>query len=315
MRALLIVNPHATSTTQLHRDVIASALASAVELEVVQTRYRGHAAGLAATAAAGGCDLIITLGGDGTVNEAVNGIMRAAGPDGTPGPAAARPALAALPGGNANVFTRSLGLPASPVDAAGRVLHALAAGQQRTIGLGVADGRYFAFNAGLGLDAEVVRAVEGRRAHGVPLTPAMYARTALRQYFRLTDRRRPALSLEIGGTVVAERLYIGIVANTAPWTFLGRRPVQASPAADFEAGLDLLALRSLRAPATARVLAQMLARGGAGPSGGSVLALHDQPAFTLAAGRPVAMQVDGEYVGERERVGFCAAPRALRVVA
>ncbi len=315
MRALLIVNPHATSTTQLHRDVIASALASAVELEVVQTRYRGHAAGLAAAAAAGGSDLVITLGGDGTVNEAINGIMRAAGEDGRPGPAAGLPALAALPGGSANVFTRSLGLPASPVDAAGHILHALAGRRERTIGLGRADGRYFAFNAGLGLDAEVVRAVEGRRAHGSPVTPAMYARTALRQYFRLTDRRRPALSLEQDGQVAADHLFVGIVSNTAPWTYLGRRPVQASPQAGFDRGLDLLALRSLRAPSTARVLAQMLSEHAGPPAGRRVLTLHDQAAFVLAADRPVAMQVDGEYVGERDRVCFRSAARALRVVA
>ncbi len=315
MRALLIVNPHATSTTQLRRDVIASALASAVELEVVQTRYRGHAAGLAAAAAAGGCDLVITLGGDGTVNEAVNGMMRAAGPDGTPGPAAARPALAALPGGNANVFTRSLGLPASrwtrPATCCTRWPRAGSGPSGwawRTGGTSPSTpaSAWTPRWSGRWRDA-------GRTA--VPLTPALYVRMALRQYFRLTDRRHPALSLELGGTVVAERLYLGIVSNTAPWTFLGRRPVQASPAAAFEGGLDLLALRSLRAPATARVLAQMLARRSAGPAGGSVLALHDQPAFTLAAGRPVALQVDGEYVGERERVSFRAVPRALRVVA
>ena len=101
------------------------------------------------------------------------------------------PALAALPGGNANVFTRSLGLPTDPVDAAGRLIEDLMAGRERRIGLGTANGRYFTFNAGVGLDAEVVRAVEGRRAHGRSLTPALYIRTALRQYYQVTDRRQP----------------------------------------------------------------------------------------------------------------------------
>ena len=75
MRALLIVNPHATSTTRLRRDVIVRALSSAVELEVEQTRYRGHATSLAAAARSEGFGLVLTLGGDGTVNEAVNGIL------------------------------------------------------------------------------------------------------------------------------------------------------------------------------------------------------------------------------------------------
>ena len=120
MRALLIVNPRASSTTQLRRDVIAHALASQADLEVVETRYRGHAAALAAAAVADGHGVLFTLGGDGTVNETVNGIVRApAGPAG--GEADGQlPALAPLPGGNANVFTRALGLPADPIDATGQ---------------------------------------------------------------------------------------------------------------------------------------------------------------------------------------------------
>ncbi len=170
MRALLIVNPHATSTTRQRRDVIVRALASAVDLEVVETRYRGEATGLAATAAADKFGLVMTLGGDGTVNEAVNGILGSPDDPQARSDAADLPALAALPGGNANVFTRSLQLPSDPVDAAGRLIEDIAAGRERCIGLGTANGRYFTFNAGLGLDAEVVRAVEGRRARGQVLT-------------------------------------------------------------------------------------------------------------------------------------------------
>ena len=137
MRALLIVNPRATSTTRLGRDVITRALASAVELTVVETRYRGHAASLAGTAVRAGDGLVLTLGGDGTVNEAVNGIVGAGLAGGGDRPAASWPALAPLPGGSANVFTRALGLPADPVEAAGRILSGLAAGRDRSIGLGL----------------------------------------------------------------------------------------------------------------------------------------------------------------------------------
>src|SRR5260370_31292170 len=69
VRALLIVNPRATSTTRLRRDVITRALASAVDLAVVETRYRGHATRLAGSAASAGHGLVLTLGGGGTVNE------------------------------------------------------------------------------------------------------------------------------------------------------------------------------------------------------------------------------------------------------
>jgi diacylglycerol kinase family enzyme len=321
----LIVNPHATSTTRLRRDVIVRALSSAVDLEVVETRYRGHATSLAAAARSEGFGLVLTLGGDGTVNEAVNGILGpatagSAAPAAHPaasGPssdAASLPALAALPAGSANVFTRNVGLSADPVDAAGQILQALAGGRYRTVGLGLAGDRYFTFNAGLGIDAEVVRAVEGRRARGRTATPALYVRMILRQYYRVTDRRHPALTLERDGQPPVGPLFLGIVSNTAPWTYLGSRPVYTNPQAAFDSGLDVFALRSLRTISTVRTISQMLSPARP-PHGRSVLTLHDQAELTLRSSRPLAFQVDGEYMGEHECVKFRSVPDALRVIA
>jgi len=278
----------------------------------VQTRYRGDATRLAAGAATDKFGLVMTLGGDGTVNEAVNGLRQAADEAGIP--AAALPALAALPGGNANVFTRSLRLPADPVDAAARLIADLASGREQCIGLGLANGRYFTFNAGLGLDAEVVRAVEGRRAHGLALTPSRYMRTALRQYFQVTDRRHPAISVTEPADLTTGPVYLCIVSNSAPWTFLGRRPVNTNPGAGFDTGLDLFAMRGLGAPSTLRTLLQMLSDRQEPPRGRNVVTCHDLGAITLTAGRPVAFQVDGEYIGETELVRFQAVPAALRVI-
>ena len=322
MPALLIVNPHATATTQLRRDVITHALASQMELEVAETRYRGHAGTLARKAASDGFQLILTLGGDGTVNEAVNGLLHGLKP-GTD------PAFAPVPGGNANVFSRALGLPADPVDATGRILEALRTGRDRRVGLGCASpghtspgappgaslDRYFTFNAGMGLDAETVRVIEGMREHGRTLTPGLYLRTALRQFYRVTDRRHPRLTLERDGQSPLEHLFLGIISNTSPWTYLGRRPVNPSPAASFDTGLDIFALRRMRTIGTLNALRQMFTQHGEPLRGRDVVSLHDQPAFTLRSDRPVALQVDGEYVGEHESVTFRAVPSALRVIA
>ncbi len=329
MPALLIVNPHATATTQLRRDVITHALASQMDLEVVETRYRGHAGTLARKAASDGFQLILTLGGDGTVNEAINGLLRGRRP-GTD------PAFAPVPGGNANVFARALGLPADPVDATGRILEALRAGYDRRVGLGSATpgsatplgaspnsatpgraspDRYFTFNAGMGLDAEVVRAIEGLRAHGRAVTPGLYLRTALRQFYGVTDRRHPALTLERDGQSPIGDLFLGIISNTSPWTYLGRRPVNPNPGAGFDTGLDIFALRQMGTIAALNALRQMFAQRSDPPSGRHVVSLHDQSAFTLHSDRPVALQVDGEYVGEHESVTFRAVPRTLRVIA
>lgn len=315
MRALLIVNPHATSTTRLRRDVIEHALASQLELDVVETRYRGHAATLAGKAARDGYELVLTLGGDGTVNEAVNGLVRDGGESG-----AGRPALATLPAGQANVFTRALGLPADPVDATGRLIEALRTGRHRDISLGRISmagtgDRYFTFNAGLGLDAEVVRMIEGLRARGRVATPRLYVWTALRQYYMGSDRRNPALTVERDGQPSIGHLFFALISNATPWTYLGRRPVNPSPAASFETGLDLFALRRMRTVGTLSALRQVLTRRDGPPRGKDVLNLHDEPSFTLRSARPIAVQVDGEYMGEHEYVRFRAVPHVLRVIA
>jgi diacylglycerol kinase family enzyme len=301
-------------------------LASAVKLDVTHTRYRGHAITLAAAARQEGYGLVLTLGGDGTVNEAVNGIL--ADPGMSRLPADEVPALAALPGGSANVFTGALRLPRDPVDAAGHILRALAEGRERRIGLGNADDRYFTFNAGLGLDAEVVRAVQGLRSQRATATPSLYVRLALRQFYRRTDRSEPAISIELANGATSEPVFLCLVSNTAPWTYLGSREVNASPRAGFDTGLDVFALRSLSTVATLGAVGRMLMANGnrpasmhsagndtpAGPHGRAVASFHDQPSVVLRACRPVAFQIDGEYVGEREIVRFTAIPDALRVV-
>ena len=289
----------------------------------MQTRYRGHATKLAADARAEGYGLVLTLGGDGTVNETVNGILGRPDHPAAPGhPAADRPAaldclpaLAALPGGSANVFTGSLGLVRDPVDAAGQVLQALAEHRERTIGLGLAEGRYFTFNSGLGLDAEVVRAVQGLRANGRAVTPALYVRLTLRQFYRQSDRRHPRLTVELADGAAAGPVFLGIVSNTAPWTYLGNRAFHASPQAGFDTGLDVFALRTMSSVTTFYALGQMLRTNGSPLHGRNIMTFHDQSSITLRSDRPVALQIDGEYVGEREIVTFQSIPNALRVIA
>jgi diacylglycerol kinase family enzyme len=317
VRALLIVNPRATTTTRPVLDFIVRTLAAEADIETVETRYRGHARDIAAAAAAGGRDALLVLSGDGTINEVVNGLMqeapiRAGHP---PGAASRRPALGAIPGGNANVFTRDLGLPGDPAAAARVISARLAAGTTRTIGLGLAGTRFFTSNAGLGWDAEVVRAVEDARARGRRASPGLYIRTALRQYYRGTDRRHPALALETpAGTAIAP-LGMALISNTTPWSYIGRHPVSPTPAASFDTGLDVFALRRLRTFSTLNAMRQMMRRDGRRPTGRYAVSLHDETELTVSSREPAAIQVDGEYVGEAKSVTFRSVPEALRVIA
>ncbi len=307
MRALLVVNPAATTTSARTRRVLLRALASELDLEVSETEYPGHAGDLARDAAAAGLDVVVAFGGDGTINEVVNGLIT-----GAEGAATAQPDLAVVPGGSANVFPRALGLPREAVEATGAVIDALRGGSRRLIGLGRAAERYFTVSAGLGIDAEVVRGVERLRDSGVRASPALYVWEALRQFFVVTDRREPQLTLDAGPS--AEQVFLAIVSNASPWTYLGPRAVTPSPRASFDAGLDLYALRRLGTLGTLRQIRQMLTAGACIPTGRQVHTRHDVAELTITARRPAAFQVDGEYLDERDHVVFRSARDALRVV-
>src|SRR3954447_22640856 len=240
MRALLVVNPKATTATARGRDVLARALGSDLKLDVVETERRNHAIALGAQAVDEAYHLVVLLGGDGTVNEVVNGILR-------DGPGTDLPALAVVPGGSTNVFHRALDIPRDPVEATGWLLDALREGRSRWIGLGKANERWFTFTAGIGLDADAVRLVERARSEGKSASPTRYASIALRRFFTGTDRRHPALTLERPGEEPMTGLFLAIAANSSPWTYVGSRPVVLTTTADLDSvGLDLVALRRMR---------------------------------------------------------------------
>jgi diacylglycerol kinase family enzyme len=303
VRGLLIVNRHATSMTATVTDLAVRSLAGLVDLDVERTQYRGHARELAAASDA---DLVIVHGGDGSINEAVNGIM---------GRANGRPQVAVIPGGGANVLARALGLPLDAAAAIRQLREALAAGRHRTIGLGRAADRYFTFSAGLGIDAEVVREVERMRAQGRRESVALFLRAMVRQYYRGTDRHQPALRLERDGEPPINGLFMTIITNRSPWTYFRGRPLLPVPNPDFNSGLDLLALRRIRLTTILNAVGQMLYVRSRPAHGRDMLSVLGSESLTLRSARPIALQADGEYLGETEAVTFEFVPHALRIVA
>jgi diacylglycerol kinase family enzyme len=310
-RSLLVVNPSATSTTPRARDVLIAALSRYLDVEVVTTQGRGHASEVAHKAAVDGMDVVIALGGDGTINEVVNGLLANAPAD---RPAESVPALGIVPGGSANVLARTLGVPRDPVEATGALIAAIQDQHVRTIGLGRVEDRWFTFSAGMGVDAEVVRAVEARRVAGARSTTGLWVRTAARSVLFHTDRRTPSLTVEeLTGGDAMTGIFLVIVSNTAPWTYLGARPVNPNPASSFDTGLDLLGLRTLRTLPTAIAAGQMIWSSG-GLTSRRAVRLTDSAGFLVTASRPVACQVDGDYVGALDRAEFRSVPAALNVL-
>ncbi|MFI0452614.1 diacylglycerol/lipid kinase family protein [Actinomadura sp. 6N118] len=309
---MLIANPKATSTSRRARDILVRAVSGDLDLYIAETGHRGHATELARQSAEEGYDILVTVGGDGTVNEAVNGLL-------AEGPSPDLPALAVLPCGSANVFARALGLPNDPIAATRTVLEALRAGRHRSVGLGTARfadeaERYFTFGAGVGFDAEVVREVERRRVTGARADPSLYVRTALRHFFTGTDRKRSALTMERPGRPAKSGLFFAFVSNTSPWTFMGPRALNLSPRANFNRGLDVFGMQSMDVLPMLGAVGQMLLGGNRPVQGTHTLNVHDAAELTLRAERPVAFQLDGDYLGEQESITFRSVPKAIRIV-
>src|SRR5579875_1206072 len=198
MRAVLIVNPTATSTTPAGRDLLAHALRSRLQLTIEHTTHRGHGGELAQAAAEAGVDVVVVHGGDGTVSNVVNGLL------GRPGrlPTGHVPALAVVPGGSANVAARSLGISPDPITATNQLIGLLDEYEHqqnwRRIGLMDCGERWAVLNAGMGVDAEVVAAVEAQRDKGIKVTPLRYWRVAVPVTVAFR-RREPTLTLELPG--------------------------------------------------------------------------------------------------------------------
>lgn len=306
MRGILIVNPHATSMSGTVCELVVRSLAGLVDVRVERTKYRGHAWELAAAA---DDELVIVLGGDGSINEVVNGVMSRGEEEGSE-----PPLIAVIPGGGGNVFAQALGLPADAAAAIRRVRDVIAAQSYRTIGLGLAGDRYFTFSAGLGMDAEVVREVDRLRDAGRRESAWLFLRTMVRHYYR-TERRIPSLTVERDGQPPITDLFLTIITNRSPWTYFRTRPVLPVPHPDFNSGLDLLAMRQVRLTTIFYLVSQMLWIRRRAPRARDVLAVHGAESLAVRSARPIAFQVDGEYLGEIEAIKFQFVPRALRVAA
>ncbi|NUS42438.1 MAG: diacylglycerol kinase family lipid kinase [Mycobacteriaceae bacterium] len=312
MRALLIVNPNATSTTSATRDLLAHALESRTQLTVAPTQRRGHAAELAQWAVETGMDVVVVHGGDGTVNEVVNGMLPAPDAWTDADLTAPRPRLAIIPGGSANVFARSLGIDSDPVVATNDVIDLLEVDTQRTVGLGHADGRWFLFTAGVGLDANVCRTMDRLREKGRTATPGRYLRVTVREFFAARGKE-PMLTLELPGREPVSGVHYAMISNSSPWTFLNKRPIVTNPDTSFEKGLGVFAMRSTRVLGTLRVAERLLR--GKPPVSKALARVDDVPRVVVRSTGPVGLQMDGDYVGQREVVQFTAVQAALRVIA
>jgi diacylglycerol kinase family enzyme len=290
--AALIVNPFASTVTEESLAAVEATLRESFTLKVALTEHRAHAIELARGTT--DVDAIFVYGGDGLLNEVLNGV----GSDAV---------IGVLPGGRTNVVVRALGLPLDPTEAA----RVLASAPSRRISLGKANGRRFAFAAGVGFDAELVRRVDelGRRSDGRRPGDLAFTWEAAKLLAGRRGRYGPAVEIDGHG-----RAAFALVANTDPYSYAGGRPLHIAPEARFELGLDLVAPRRV-GPAAIPRLVRFILRGDGQQNAGDVVYLHDMDRVEVRCDQPLPLQVDGEDLGDVDMVLFEAERDAVAVLA
>jgi YegS/Rv2252/BmrU family lipid kinase len=301
-RLLLIANAGARAFSRKRLEVIAKALGADYKVQVAETKRHGHATNVARGAVHEGFDVVVAMGGDGTLNEVANGL------------AGSRVPMGILPGGGTNVFARSLGIPEDLFEAASILLES-GRSEPRRIPLGRADGRHFIFTCGMGFDGAIVRTVERRQRLKKAGGEMFYIWSGVLAMARY-DRRTPHVRLSWGTDLEHHRagLYLAICQSGSPFTYLREREFRVCPEAELDGGLDVFALDSMKVRTVLRTLLQTLTSGHH-VRGRHALYVRDQSRLLMESDVPLPVQMDGEYVGERTRLELEIVPDALSVLA
>lgn len=303
-RMLIIVNPYATTVSDRLRNLVVYALQGRYEVDAVDTQERGHATVLCREAAHEGYDVVVAFGGDGTVNEAANGLLGSATP------------LTCLPGGSANVFGKMLGIPGELVDATEHLLGIADDWRPRKVDVGVVNGRCFTFSSGLGLDASVVQRVDSNPRLKARYGAWYFTWAAVSTFNRRYMLKPPRLCAEAGG----ER-YEGITAlvqNGSPFTYFKDRPVEIAGGPALDSGtLASCVLRRASPLDMPSVAYRALSERAQVTRHRQVLSLPESNELSVRStdGQPLPLQVDGDYVGEVLAADYSVKPLALNVVA
>jgi diacylglycerol kinase family enzyme len=303
-RALIIVNPFATTVSDRLRNLVVYALAARYSVEAIETQRRGHAVEIAREAADDGFDLVIAFGGDGTVNEAANGLAHSSTP------------LSCLPGGSANVFCKLLGIPGEIVDATEHLLGLADRFDVRRVDLGDVEGRLYTFSAGVGMDADVVRSVDARPRLKARFGPYFFLAAAVATFARRYMLAPPRLFVNAGGEPIAG--VTAVVQNAPHYTYFHDHPVDLADGASLDGGtLSGVVLRRASVLGAPSLIARGVIARARVSRHRQVSAFEGVTSVTVssAAGRPLPLQVDGDYIGDVTEARFTIRPGALNVVA
>jgi diacylglycerol kinase family enzyme len=302
-RMLIIVNPYATTVSDRLRHLVVYALQGRYEVDAVDTEARGHAIELCREAAHEGYDVVVAFGGDGTVNEAANGLLGSETP------------LCCLPGGSANVYGKILGIPGELVDATEHLLAMADDWQPRKVDVGVVNGRCFTFASGLGLDASVVQRVDSNPHLKARFGPYYFTWAAISTFTRRYLLNPPRMEAHVDGQCLEG--VTTIIQNGSPFTYFNNRPIEIAEDAQLDSGsLATCVLRRARPIDMPFIAWRAFSRRARLTRHRQINALSDTTELTVrsADDRPLPLQVDGDYIGEVSEAHYSIKPQALSVI-
>ncbi len=309
-RMLIIVNPYATTVSDRLKNLVVYALQGRYEVEAVTTEAAAHATEIGHEARDGGYDIVVAFGGDGTLNEVANGLA------GTDVP------VSVLPGGSTNVVARTLGIPNDVVDATEHLLSIADDFRPRRIDLGIVEGRHFVFSCGAGIDASVVERVEANPKMKARAGPYFYVYSAVAGFYRRYLRNPVRLRVEANGGRSIEGV-TALAQNSDPFTYFSRRPIRICEGIGIDDGKLAVGVLTRARQRDQATLVSRLVRGRYlgghravevldGVTEATVSSIAEDPEGNR---RPFPVQVDGDYLGEHQRVTIRVLPGALTVVA
>ncbi len=308
---LIIVNPYATTVSDRLKNLVVYALQGRYEVETVATEAQNHATEIGREVRDHGYDIVVAFGGDGTLNEVVNGLA------GTDVP------VSVLPGGSTNVVCRTLGIPNDVVDATEHLLAVADEWTPRRIDLGMVDDRHFVFSCGVGIDATVVKRVDAHPKLKSRVGPYYYSWAAISAFYRSYLYNAVKMRIEIDGRESAEGV-TALAQNSDPFTFFAKRPVRVCEGVEFDDGtLAVGVLKRAAQRDMPTLMTRLLGERRAAAGHRQIVHFEDVLEATIASisetkdgtTRPFPVQVDGDYIGERTRVTLKVDPGALTVVA
>ncbi len=302
-RMLIIVNPYASTVSDRLRNLVVYALRGRYRVHAVDTESRDHATEICRQAADEGYDVVVAFGGDGTFNEAANGL---AGSD-TP--------LCCLPGGRANVWCRITGIPIDIVDATEHLLAMAHDWRPRRVDIGRVNDRCFLFSAGVGLDANVVERVDAHPQLKRRLGEWYYAWAGISTFNRRYLVGPPRFAATVDGEEVEG--VTAIVQNARPYTFFGDRPVDMAEGAALDSGdLSGIVLRRASLLDMPTIILRAFAGGLRVAGHRRVAGFRGLREMTIRSldERALPLQVDGDFIGEVAEARFQAVPQGLLIV-